>query len=240
MPCLTGAPSPTFPQPPVELYELSHPFIPVSNAMQVVLQFEQQDGSNALNEFWVQRSAAWTPTLMTTMLDAFISWFSTGDGTHAYRGSVGTDNALVAAKGRDYTTQSGYVVIDQAGLPVSGDGGGEAAGLGATWVVTARTGLAGRSYRGRTYLVGLPSGFWSDYNLNEVNGEFAGHVVLAFNSLVDAVTTADAEAHLVVCSRYHNGGFRDEGVTTPILSYGYSTLSTDFQRRRAPAHNVHG
>lgn len=219
---------------------MTHPFIPVSNAMEVILDFEQQDGSTALNGFWVQRSAAWTPALMLTMLEAFITWFTDGDGTHSYRGSVGTDNQLVTVRGRDMTEQNGFVVVTNDGLPIAGAGGGTAAGLGMTWCVTARTGLAGRSYRGRTYPVGLPTGFWEDFNLNEINATFAAHMVLAFDNLITTVPGADSEATLVVCSRYHNGGWRDEGVTTPITSYGYSTLSTDFQRRRSPFHNVHG
>jgi hypothetical protein len=221
-------------------------FIPVSNAAEITMQFSQADGSFAENVFWVQRTIAWDATSLTTMADAFITWFGTGDGTYNYKGLMGTNCALNAVVARDNTTQTSDVVTSNTGLPIAGFETPPTIDLGLTFVLTARTGKAGRSYRGRTYLVGLTENQWTSAELNEYSPTAAAHAVDAFNALITAVTAADADSTLVVCSRYSGVDPttgkpipRASGITTPILTYGFHNLLTDFQRRRAPAHNRH-
>jgi len=218
---------------------MPQPFVPFTNGLEVVLNFTQQDGSPALNTFMVERTAPWTASLITTMLGAFITWYKTGDGTNKYQGFQNNNITLVSAAGRDLTTQSGLTVIDSGGLPASGLQTDGAAALGLSFVLTSRSGLAGRSFRGRTYLVGLDVGSWSSMTDNLINSTTAAHLVLAFNALITAVPAADSDCTLVIPSRRHNGGFRDAGVMTPVLSFGFHNLNTDFQRRRAPSHNIH-
>lgn len=221
-------------------------FVPVSNGLQVTYQFQDATGDINENVFWVQRSGAWSVSLVTAMLEAMANWFANGDGTHSYQKIMSSSCSLVAMAGRDFTTQHGISIINQVGLPAAGTGASTAIAAGTTKALTHRTGLAGKSYRGRTFLCGIDSGAVPVPDSGEILASFMTNAVAAFTALIGVPPAADAEATLVVCSRYYQPGGpgtptvpRSAGVTTPITSFGYSTLNVDFQRRRAPGHARH-
>lgn len=221
-------------------------FIPAVNTARIELLFQTTTADQAISGFWVKRSAPWTATLLQTMMSEFITWFTVGDGAaHSYQSHVVETASLVEVTGRDNTTQNGISIATNAGLPIAGTGPSPAAAPGLTYALTARTGLAGRSFRGRTFLVNPATNSWADYTKGIIANAFADNAVLAFNALVAAVTTADAEAELVVCSRFSGVDIngkpipRAAAVTTPILAFGYHNLNQDFQRRRSPAHHRH-
>jgi len=223
------------------------PFVPVANAAQFSLQYQQGDGTFAENVFWVKRSAAWNQAELVTMAGAFKTWWATGDGTNSLKSLQNANVALTGVGYRDMTTQTGYSGVYQTELPASAIYGGAAAPLGTSFSFTARTGLAGRSNRGRLFFVGLSVGSFSNEGLNEISATFAADMVSVLNSLITAVTEADATCTLVVASRYYQPGGpktptvpRAAGVTNPITTYGFHNLFMDFQRRRAPSHNRHG
>lgn len=225
---------------------MSSPFIPVANTAQFSMQFSQPDSSFAENIYWVKRTSAWTLSGLTTMAAAIKAWWDNGDGTQKPRAMCNPSTEVTAIGYRDYTTVSSFTGIYQAGLPDVGTSGFGPLELGLTFALTARTGLAGRNYRGRTFLVGLPTSAVADRTKNSIDSGFAGDIVTAWSSLIPAVTAADAACTLVVCSRFGGvptvGGksvARVAGITTPVTSYGYSKLFLDFQRRRAPGHNRH-
>src|ERR1700747_674322 len=199
-------------------------FIPVVDAAEITLQFSQQDGSFAENVFCVQRSAAWDISHLNTMAAAFKTWWTTGDGVHAYQKYATTACSLVAIGARDMTTQTSDSVVYNTGLPIAGLDASAEIPLGITWALTARTGLAGRSFRGRTFVVGMATDTFATPSLNLIGAAAAVDWVDAFNALITAVPAADATCTLVVCSRVHNGAPRVSGVTTPITSYGYHNL----------------
>lgn len=221
-------------------------FVPVTNGAQFTLQYAQQDGSFAENEFWVQRTGAWTTVLLTAMAAGFKQWWETGDGANSLKQTQCAAMSLQGVGYRDHTTQNGLTGIYQTGLPESATGAGTASPLGLAFSVTARTGLAGRSFRGRTFINGLVTSNFSDATKNLVSAGTAGYYLNAFNALITKVAAVDAACTLVVCSRFHQPGGsgtpsvpRASGVTTPITSYGYHDLFADFQRRRSPGHNRH-
>lgn len=225
---------------------MAAPFIPVANTAQFGMQFSQPDSSFAENIYWVKRTSAWTLSGLTTMAAAIKAWWDNGDGTQKPKNWCNSSTEVTAISYRDYTTVNGLTGIYQTGLPDVGASGFGPLELGLTFALTARTGLAGRNYRGRTFLVGLPTNVVSDRTKNTVDATSAGELAAAWTALVAAVTAADAACTLVVCSRYGGvptvGGKsvpRVAGITTPIVSYGYSKLFLDFQRRRAPGHNRH-
>ncbi len=199
------------------------------------------------NVFWVKNSAAWTAISIKTMLDAFITWYGTGDGVHSYKSNQSSDVGLVTVSGRDNSTQAGLVVIDQTGLPIAGSAAVAQIQLGCSKAFTARTGLAGKSYRGRMFFCGVPITAELTPNTGLVLPAWITTVLGALNSLPAAVSTAIATCSLVVCSRYYQPGgphtptiARAAGVMTPITTYGNHDLNVDFQRRRAPGHARHG
>lgn len=222
------------------------PFIPVTNAAQFELQFSQSDGSFAENQFWIQRTGAWSLAQLNTMAAALKTWYTTGDGANSYNNNQSNTCALQGIAFRDMTTQNSSTGIYQTGLPIAAINAGTAAPLGLSFAITARTGLAGRNFRGRSFFIGMQATDFSDLTKNLVASAAAAHFVSIWNSLITAVPAADVAASLVVCSRYHQPGGpgtptvpRLTGVTTPITSYGFHDLFADFQRRRAPGHNRH-
>lgn len=223
-------------------------FIPALNCLEVALSFTDVTGDENINKFDVERSAPWTAALALTMAEAFITWFETGDGGggHTYQKLVAANAKLSAVKARDLTTQNGISIVTNAGLPLSGLGDATAVAAGTTFCITHRTGLAGKSFRGRTYMAALGVNSIPTPDLGQVSSGIAVDAVDAFTPLIAAVPAADAEATLVVLSRY--GGVppiagksvpRATGLMTPIIAFGYADLNADFQRRRAPGHQRH-
>lgn len=222
-------------------------FIPVPNAIQVNLQFLDEEGDIAENVFGVQKSGSWTVAQMQSMCNAFLNWWHDGDGAgHTYRSHQPAEFTLLGATARELSTQSGPTTQNTT-MPADVVGGQAGAALqaGLTFAMTARTGLAGRSYRGRTFICGISEDSLAALGDNQVPSNYATGLVLAFNALITAVPAAVAGCTLVVISRYSgvtSAGRpipRSTGITTPITQYGYHDLFLDYQRRRAPAHSRH-
>jgi len=90
-----------------------------------------------------------------------------------------------------------------------------------------RTGIAGRSFRGRTYLAGLIAS-------EVVNNQLDGGRALGMVSGLDQVRQDMAALNffLVVVSRVHNGAPRVTGVATTVTSILAVDNRVDTQRRR--------
>ncbi len=203
------------------------------------MQYSQSNGDFAENVFWVTDSAGWTGAKLNALCETFIDWFEADPGTGSPKAFMTTGCSLVNVAARDFTTQNGVVGSSQEGLPIAGTDVGTDIAKGLTWAVTGRTGLAGRSFRSRTFMIGLSSNTVPVAATNVVDATHAAHIVLALNNLLTLVTAAVATQLVVVTSRVHNNAPRANGVMTPITGYGFHNLFTDFQRRRAPAHNRH-
>jgi hypothetical protein len=222
-------------------------FVPAVNTAQFALLFHDLNGDTQENVLWVKRSIAWDSAALAAMASALETWYITGNGTHAY---CGTQSYHITADGigyRDNTTQHGLTGVYQTGYPRVGGNTNPLIEPGLTKSITARTGLAGKSFRGRTFLIGLSSTAVSNAETGQIDATVLADYLLAFNALPGAVTAADADCLLVVCSRFYQPGgpktptiARATAVLTPITSYGYHDLNLDFQRRRAPGHGRHG
>lgn len=216
-------------------------FIPVVNCAEVELKFTQTDGEFAENTFGVQRDEAWDTATLLTMANAFVNWWHDGDGIGGiYRTFQFTGVTLLGATARDLTT-SGGIRVDSTAVPASIHGAGTGFQLqdGLSLAVTARTGHAGRSFRGRTFLVGLANGVLDTSGANIIDAGVGANFIKMMNALILAVNTADTHSHLCVISRRTGNAPRVTGLTTPILQYGLHDMFLDYQRRRAPAHNRH-
>ncbi len=221
-------------------------FVPALNAANIAMHFTDPNGDDQVNSFWVKNSAAWTGADMDTMLAAFHTWFDTGNGVQSYVKLMSHHCALNAITGRDMTTQHGLSHVYQTGLPDAGLAIVNAIEAGCTKAITSRTGLAGKSYRGRTFLIGVDVTKVATPEIGTIDATYCANAVLAFNSLITAVPAAVATCTLVVCSRFYQPGGphtatlpRATAVLTPITSFGFHDLNVDFQRRRAPGHGRH-
>lgn len=220
-------------------------FIPAVNTAQVSMQFTQSDGEFAENTFYVEGTGDWSEAPMTTLAGDMITWWGTGNGTDSYKASQSSLVDLIAVVCRDLTTQTSPVVtVNPSGGPQPGTGSADPIQNGLTKAITARTGLSGRSFRGRTFLVGLTLDDLEAGANNQFAADAVGRYVSFMNALPGAISGSFPEAKFVVCSRYHKVGDvpdvpRDTAVLTEITSWGNHDLFVDFQRRRAPGHNRH-
>lgn len=223
---------------------MSLPFVPVANTVYASLRFTQPDGSTASNGYWIKKGSVWTPTEMLALAGVLKTWWINGDGTQKPQGFVTEDYALAEITVRDYTTQNSAAVTYNTLLPLAGTHMAvDAMPMGTSFALTQRTGLAGRSYRGRTFLIGLSTTLMAVEERNTMSGTAISEIITAYNALIPAIVAGDAGQALVVASRYWNAGVkggpmlsRVAGITTDVLSFGNSNLLMDFQRSRAPGH----
>lgn len=216
-------------------------FIPVPKGVEVELKFSLNDGEFAENKFGVLYAAEPTTDQLHEICQKVMDWWHNGDGAGAsYREFQSVGCTMTGASARALTVQNDHrvdVAADETSNTGSDSGGALQNGL--SFAVTARTGLAGRSYRGRTFLAGLSLSVCVNDGDNVIRASTAGNIVIAFNHLITAVASADTSPTLCVISRYTNNAPRETGIATPVINYGYHDLYLDFQRRRAPGHNVH-
>lgn len=98
-------------------------------------------------------------------------------------------------------------------------------------VITWTTDLAGRSYRGRTYLPGIDE---SLYDFATMTGYGDAWLQAYGQAMLDFYGPGADESHgqLVILSKVNAGAVRDEPVATPVTSFHYGSF-IHTQRRRA-------
>ena len=215
-------------------------FIPAVNCAEVTFKYQQTSGDPAQNVVHVVNTAAWDNTTLQALADLCALWWASGyGGSNTMKECTFVGNNLLQVAVRDLTTESGLEATSIDGLPVSGSDSGPSTVLGITKAITLRTGEAGRSQRGRWFIVGMPGDSLATADTNTMDPAYINKAVSALNGLIENVNFADAAQEVCVLSRIHDGAPRVTGQMTPVLSAGFSNLLVDFQRRRAPGHNRH-
>jgi len=122
------------------------------------------------------------------------------------------------APGIEYTT----------GLPLAGTATGTGLPNNVTVAVRYLTALRGRSYRGRSFHIGIRA---TDVLLNQITTTFQTNLRAAYILMLNVATP---QAYFQgVLSRYEGGVLRPEGVFTDITSVQVERV-IDSQRRRLP------
>lgn len=207
---------------------MSHPYIPAANVARVELVYDAS-GSIMENVYHVLGTAAWTHETLVNLAVAAVSW--EGDvGSHGRSTNVQCEKCIVT----DLTTETSERIVQTDGLPIPGIIASPILPLNATFAVTSLTAMRGRSYRGRTYWIGLPA---SKVTESKIDPAFANGLVTGMGALQDAVSTVNG-GKLVVLSQFQDGAWLTEAVATEITSYAYADLFTDSQRRRLPGRGM--
>lgn len=205
------------------------PYVPFVNVAQVDMIYGLGENTSE-NVFNVLGGAPWTITTLTNLISAFAGW-EADVGSLLRSHQFGLEKIVAT----DLTTQTSSSVVSTAGLPINGQVIANAYPENVTFAVKANTNLRGRSYRGRTYWIGL----WEDIIVvDQISPTTAANIVAALNNLLTLMTPVNA-GQMVVASRQNNGVRRTTGVATPITHYSYVDLTSDSQRRRLPGHNRH-
>lgn len=201
------------------------PFIPAPGVAQLNAFYEcaGQVCQNVYH-FYKGSTSAWTGAQLVTLKGMFDAWET------AYGRDLRTLNtALHRVRILDLTAEGG-AVLDQASS-IEGTHAGDIYAQSNTIAIKANTGFSGRSKRGRTYWIGLPSTFLSD---GEVSTGFIDAAIIAMNALIAAAETATTP--LVITSFQSGDAWRSTAVSTIVQDYSVSDTYADSQRRRLPGH----
>jgi len=181
-------------------------------------------GEVCVNVYYLNKATTILSTDLTTIINTIKTWW-TGTAKGGFHSSL----ALAAIRTRDMTSQAGLVEDYIYPTPEAGTVAGVAAPSNVAVCVSHRTGLAGRSYRGRTYLMGIAENVYTDNHLDTTYPAAFGTLV---QDMMDDLYTAGSYVH-VVASFYHNHAPRATAQITPV-TYLQVNSRLDTQRRRLP------
>lgn len=149
------------------------------------------------------------------------------------RDVVSNDCSLVEIYHVDLASQTGPVATTGAGLTPAGGVLTDSVPNNVTFSVCLRTNKRGRSFRGRSYVVGLAAG---NVVVNEVPAPARATIVEAYEALRTISLTNGIP--LCVASRFSLGAPRTVGILTPITEIALVDNFVDSQRRRLPGRGT--
>lgn len=200
------------------------PFIPVPGTMQAEMLFTYL-GQIVENVYHVQQGdGATAPTVaqMNALATALKDWEA---GTGRFRRSVSCSLRHIIV--RDLTTRDAPAIDFVTGLPLDGNDATQALPGNVTVAVKWSTAFRGRSFRGRTYHVGMTAGMvLGDQLVVGLSATLAG----VYNGLLAAVNAVPG-CTLGVVSYAHLNAWRAAGLFTPITAASVDN-DLDSQRRR--------
>lgn len=198
-------------------------FIPVPNTASVEMIFTE-DGQRIENRYHVRQASTYDVVSLAILGAFFVDWW-----TDNLKSGCTNSVQLVMVVLRALDSETSPSIEYTTGLPLSGSAISSAALPNhVTVAVRWGTGLRGRSYRGRTYHIGLTE---ADVAGNTLDATTTSQLITAYAALRDGISSLDAE--LVVVSRQHNNVPLTTGVATEIVSVSIDR-TVDSQRRRLP------
>jgi len=201
-------------------------FIPASQIVRTTVEW-LLDGQILANVFHVDANAAVDATVTNAILDVFEAWLE-----DELCPTLSEDIEATGLVGRDLTTITGGLVERPLTVPLPGLTASPALPNNVALCITLLTDLAGRSFRGRSYMPGLAE---SHVILSEISTGSATSYAEAYIALVDNLNTAGFD--LVVTSFQAGLAPRVTAVSTPVVSVGVNT-TVDSQRRRLPGRGT--
>lgn len=127
----------------------------------------------------------------------------------------------------DLTDATGPIATETTGAGTSGGNSSDNEPGNVAFVVSLRTALRGRSFRGRTYMAGIRSSETTDNFLSPTR---IASLVAGMESVMSVMDSAGWT--LVIVSRFHNGIPRVTGVTEPVTTVLAVSNKVATQRRR--------
>lgn len=202
---------------------MSHGFIPVANTASIELIYSF-NGVVVENQFHVKKGSPYSASDIVTVRTAVNSW----DNSTGFQIRATTCNLT---RIRTKALDSAGSPMEDFSLPTPRSGAQSAAPLpgNASFAFKKATGLTGRSYRGRWYLVGLTTGMLGA-NANLANATAISNFQGWLNGLITGLTSAGST--MVVVSYRTGGAYRAAGVTTPVTGFVAVDLNMDSMRKR--------
>lgn len=203
-------------------------FIPVPNVAQIKV-VQTMDGQRVINDLYFEQAAGPITSLQLANIAVGVAdWWGLNI---LLQQSTAMHFDYVEAT--DLTVQNGLQVQSLAN---SGFGaiGGDFAPNNVALCVSFRTGQAGRSFRGRNYIGGVPD---SQVLGNTFEGTWVTDILTAYNNIVGPGALGGGWEWVVV-SRFTGGAPRATGIATPVLTAIVTDTVVDSQRRRLPGRGV--
>lgn len=203
------------------------PFVPVPNVAQVDMVF-MYNGQRCENVYHVQQESPYDQTSLAVLATLFRDWWD-----DEFKAGAPNTLALVLIVARALDTDSSPSIEFSAGLPIQGQV--TAAGQlpnNVTQAIKWTTALRGRSYRGRTYHIGLTEDMVIGNTVQEPHLAYQAN---RYNALLTALD--GLPGNLVVVSKIHNGVERTTGIATPVQAVSVDS-TVDSQRRRLPGRGA--
>lgn len=196
---------------------------PTPNVAEVTMTF-LQDGQYLINKHHYVNTAGWDEGSLNNLGTAIREWWDDN-----MKARVPNTVSLIEIEVIDLTAGSGLGITVQTGLPIVGTKADNALPNNVTVAVKKGTGLVGRSFRGRTYHVGLAEG---QVTGNTINPADLTGLITAYDLLKEPLGPV-IPVDLCVLSEVSGGSQRTEGICTVVTGIGIDPI-TDSQRRRLP------
>lgn len=199
------------------------PFIPIPSTIKVELIFSW-DGQRCENVFHVRTPNVINEGELDTVQAIFETWYETylSDSQHqtvSLLKYVVSDASQQYGVGKEYAPGLVYQgqITTSPSLPNN-----------VTAAFKWNTGLRGRSYRGRTYHIGL---YEETVTGNNIGATYLSGMISVYTQLLGMLDAGSLE--LVVASKFQGNQPRTTGVATKILTVTCDGV-VDSQRRRLP------
>lgn len=198
------------------------PFIPVPRTIRVALEYSWGEGVEAVNVFHVRHVGAVTEGVMQSVAEELHLWWD-----NELRPLQGQAWRLDRIMLRDLSAENSFEYV--YGVGVNGALAEASMPANVTIAMSLRTGLSGRSFRGRLFHVGFTD---PQVNGNVLAVGVASDLLAAYSTLLSMLPGVDCE--LVVVSYQADGAPRAEGLATPVISISLVNQNIDHQDRRLP------
>lgn len=182
------------------------------------------------NVYHVKGTAEWTATSLDALGTAFENWENTT--AKVLRGDSCQLHAVIAIA---LFAEDGPIAFSS--VAIDGTHAFELLPSNVTLAVKWTTAHRGRSFRGRSYWIGLTVHEQSSTDPNQIDPAQATNILNAYNTLL--ITALPNGGQMVVLSYANDCTWRTTGLATPITKVSLTDPIFDSQRRRLPAHNIH-
>lgn len=200
------------------------PFQSVPDTAEIIIAYLQEGQDCTLTFYAKPVLGPYDQAMISELADSMDDWAGTN-----LRTILPADVTYVETRVRGLTDPVDLMAAASAGSGV-GTQGSVCATNSLAFCVSRRSGLAGRSARGRVYLP-IP------------DGQIAANATIVVQGWADAAEARLNEVRTtiivngwaeVIVSRQTNGALRPFGETYAVTGYQYVDLSIDTQRRRMP------
>lgn len=183
------------------------------------------------NTLYFATEGGWLPSSIIQLAASVGEW-----AVGSLCAKLSHDYTYLRTEAKDISAPGMTTATNTTGTGTAGGNISDSAPGNVSMCCSFRTNLTGRSYRGRNYVPGIPTGGITG---NQIDPVYFDTVVASYNAMVaDYIADDLPDAVWVVVSRYHLGAPRVAGVATPVEVAIATNYDLDSQRKRLNGRGV--